>query len=88
MNNNYSSQLPILLLVIGTGLLSLKKTRPVLPISCRLKCHNVMGHILDVSCMVVSGGFREILWSSNASRESLQELSSDHEEADTRITSH
>ena len=30
--------------------------------------------------LVISGGFREILkvWSSNASRESLQELSSDH----------
>ena len=40
--------------------------------------------------LVVSGGFREILnvWSSDASRESLQELSSDHEEADTRIVLH
>ena len=40
--------------------------------------------------LVVSGGFREILkvWSSNASRESLQELSSDHEEADTQIVLH
>ena len=40
--------------------------------------------------MVISGGFREILnvWSSDASRESLQELSSDHEEADTRIVLH
>ena len=39
---------------------------------------------------MVSGGFREILklWSSDASRESLQELSSDHEEADTRIVLH
>ena len=34
---------------------------------------------------MVSGGFREILnvWSSDESRESLQELSSAHEEADT-----
>lgn len=40
--------------------------------------------------LVVSGGFREILkvWSSDASRESLQELSSDHEEADTRFVLH
>ncbi|XP_044174163.1 uncharacterized protein LOC122957784 [Acropora millepora] len=40
--------------------------------------------------LVVSGGFREILkvWSSDASRESLQELSLDHEEADTRIVLH
>ena len=40
--------------------------------------------------LVVRGGFREILkvWSSDASRESLQELSSDHEEADTRIVLH
>lgn len=40
--------------------------------------------------LVVSGGFREILkvWSSDASRESLQELSSDHEEEDTRIVLH
>ena len=40
--------------------------------------------------LVVSGGFREILnvWSSDASRESRQELSSDHEEADTRIVLH
>ena len=30
-------------------LLSLKKTRPVLPIFCRLKCRNVMGRILEVS---------------------------------------
>ena len=39
---------------------------------------------------MVSGGFREILkvWSSDGSRESLQELSSDHEEADTRIVLH
>ena len=39
---------------------------------------------------MVSGGFREILnvWSSDASRESLQELSSDREEADTRIVLH
>ena len=37
--------------------------------------------------LVVSGGFREILnmWSSHASRESLQGLSLDHEGADTRI---
>ena len=40
--------------------------------------------------LVVSEGFREILnvWSSDASRESLQELSSGHEEADTRIVLH
>lgn len=40
--------------------------------------------------LVVSGGFKEILkvWSSNASREDLQELSSNHEEADTRIVLH
>ena len=40
--------------------------------------------------LVVSGGFKDILkvWSSDASRESLQELSSDHEEADTRIVLH
>ena len=40
--------------------------------------------------LVVSGGFNEILkvWSSNTSREDLQELSSDHEEADTRIVLH
>ena len=39
---------------------------------------------------MVSGGIREILkvWSSDASRESLQELSSDHEEEDTRIVLH
>ena len=56
-----------------------------MPIFCRLKCHNVMGREL-----VVSGGFREIpkVWSSDASRESLQELSSEHEEADTRIVLH
>ena len=39
--------------------------------------------------LVVSGGLREILnmWSSDASRESLQglQLSPDHEEANTRI---
>ena len=40
--------------------------------------------------LVVSGGFIEILnvWSSYVSRESQQELSSDHEEADTRIVLH
>ena len=40
--------------------------------------------------LVVSGGFIEILkvWSYDASRESLQGLSSDHEEADTRIVLH
>lgn len=40
--------------------------------------------------LVVSGGFKEILkvWSSSASREDLQELSSNHEEADTRIVLH
>ena len=40
--------------------------------------------------LVVSGGFREILnvWSSDGSRETLQELSSGHEEADTRIVLH
>ena len=40
--------------------------------------------------LVVSGGFREILkvWSSDASRESLLELSSDHKEEDTRIVLH
>ena len=40
--------------------------------------------------LVVCGGFIEILnvWSSDASWESLQGLSSDHEEADTQIVLH
>ena len=42
----------------GTSLLSLKKTRPVVPIFRRLKCHNVKEHILGVSELVVIGGFQ------------------------------
>ena len=40
--------------------------------------------------LAVSGRFREILnvWSSDESRESLQELSSNHEEEDTRTVLH
>ena len=45
-------------LVTGTGLLSLKKTRPVLLIFCRPKCHNVMGRILDVSWWLAEGSER------------------------------
>ena len=45
-------------LVTGTGLMSLKKTRSALPIFCRLKCHNVMGRILDVSEWLAEGSER------------------------------
>ena len=45
-------------LITGTGLLSFKKTRPFLPIFCRLKCHNVMGHILDLSWWLAEGSER------------------------------
>ena len=45
-------------LVTVTGLLSLKKTRPILPIFCRLKCHTVMGRILDVSWWLAEGSER------------------------------
>ena len=40
--------------------------------------------------LVVSGGFNEMLkvWSSDNSREDLEELASNHEEADTRIILH
>ena len=74
-------------LVTGTGLMSLKKTKPEYFLSTEMSQRYGTHPGRE---RVVSGGFREILnvWSSDASKESLQELSSDHEEADTRIVLH
>ena len=71
-------------LVTGTGLLSFKKTRTSLAHFLSTEMSHPYGTHPGGEWMV-SGGFREILnvWSSDESRESLQELSSAHEEADT-----
>ena len=72
----------------GTGLSSLKETRPVLPIflSTEMSQHY---RTHPRSQLVVSGGSKEILKvrTFDTSREDLQ-LSSNHEEADTRIVLH
>ena len=76
-------------LVTGAGLLSLKENKASLAHFLSTEMSQRYGTHPQRE-LVVSGGFREIVnvWSSDASRESLQELSSDHEEADTRIVLH
>ena len=76
-------------LVTGTGSLSLKENKASLAHFLSTEMSQSYGTHPGRE-LVVSRGFREILnvWSSSASRESLQELFSDHEEADTRIVLH
>ena len=69
----------------GTGLSSLKETRPVLPIflSTEMSQHY---RTHPRSQLVVSGGSKEIL--KVRTFDTSRQLSSNHEEADTRIVLH